>query len=81
MIREIRTLWMEQVSIQYYMRFGKDRKKFGFQPTLKNKDAPSFNIFVRDDQLEAEGEAPAEVLEQAMVYVREVLDDSIFDQL
>ena len=79
MLREILTLTVNQVPIQYYIRFGKDRKRFTFHPTFKNKDAPEFVILVKDSELKIAGEIEEQMAEQAKEKVREIISNSIFD--
>lgn len=79
MIREILTLLVDETPLQYYISFEKDRKHFNFQPTLKNKTAPSFDIIVRENELIVNGEVEPAVAQQAREKVREILSNDIFD--
>ena len=81
MIREILTLRVDDVPTQYYIDFDKDRKQFNFQPTLSNKNAPSFKIIERYGELIDVVEIDAELLSQANEKTREILDNPIFDHL
>jgi hypothetical protein len=81
MIREILTLRVDDVPTQYYIDFDKDRKQFNFQPTLSNKNAPSFKIIERYGELIEVEEIDAELLSQAKEKIREILDNPIFDHL
>ena len=81
MIREILTLRVDDVPTQYYIDFDKDRKHFNFQPTLSNKNAPSFKIIERYGELIEVEEIDAELLSQAKEKIREILDNPIFDHL
>lgn len=81
MIREILTLVVNEVPVQYYIDFEKDRKQFNFQPTLSNSSAPSFRIIERYGELiEIEDVDPA-ILKQVKQKVREILDNPLFDAL
>ena len=80
MIREILTLVVNDVPIQYYIDFEKDRKQFNFQPTLSNSSAPSFRIIVRYEELIEIEETDPQILEQAKEKVREILNNPIFDK-
>ncbi|MFL5771844.1 MAG: hypothetical protein ACJ75F_01720 [Flavisolibacter sp.] len=80
MIQEILTLVVEKIPTQYYINFEKDRKKFVFQPTLKNKSAPSFTIIVRNNELFCEVLSDEDVVQQAMEKVKEILSNSIYDR-
>jgi hypothetical protein len=81
MIREIFTLTIDKVPMQYYVRFDKDRMKFCFQATLKHKTAPSFTIRVIDGELIPEPVVDEPVLIQARQKVKEIVSDKIFDRL
>lgn len=81
MIREILTLVVENISTQYYIDFEKERKQFNFQPTLKNRTAPSFRIIERYGELISVEEIDPQLFEQAKEKIKEILDDPIFDQL
>jgi hypothetical protein len=80
MIREILTLIVEHIPTQYYIKFSKERTAFQFQPTLKNKAAPSFKIVVHGDQLEIPDNIDPELGEQAKGKVREILNNDLFDR-
>ncbi len=80
MLREILTLSVNNIPTQYYIRFGKDRQRFSFQPTLKNKEAPVFVILVRDGELKLAGDIDKVMESQAMEKVKEILSDNIFDK-
>jgi hypothetical protein len=80
MIREIFTLVIDHIPTQYYIQFEKDRRRFFFQAGFKNKLAPSFVIFVRDDQIIAEPAIEKEIVEQAVQKVKEIVADKIFDR-
>ncbi len=79
MIQEILTLVVDRLPIPYYINFEKNRKKFHFQPTLKNKSAPSFFIVVDPNGLTAHELSDPEIEIQAMEKVREILSNTIFD--
>jgi hypothetical protein len=79
MLREILTLLVNNVPTSYYIKFGKDRQRFTFQPTLKNKEAPNFVIMVKDNELKVAGEIDDKMAEQAKEKVREIISNSIFD--
>jgi hypothetical protein len=79
MIQEILTLQVENLPTQYYINFKKDRKKFLFQPTLKNKSAPSFIIMVKENELIVEDLQDNKIAEQAKEKVKEILTNNIFD--
>jgi hypothetical protein len=80
MIREILTLVVNKVPTQYYIDFEKDRKQFNFQPTLTNKNAPTFRIIERYGELIEIEEIDPLVIMQAKEKIREILDNPIFDQ-
>ena len=80
-MREILTLLVDDKVTKYYIQFEKDRKRFHFQPTLKNKTAPIFTIRVQNNQLITEGDLPEELAAQAKEKVREILSNSVFDKL
>lgn len=80
MIREILTLMIDKAPTQYYIQFTKDRRRFVFQPTLKNKTAPSFILLVSNKEITKEGFIDEKIEEQAKEKVREILSNSIFDQ-
>jgi hypothetical protein len=80
MIKEILTLLVDGVPTQYYIKFGKDRRRFSFHPTLKNKAAPVFVVFMRDDELRVAGDVDDLVAEQATLKVKEILSDNLFDR-
>ena len=80
MIREILTLVVDKVPTQYYIDFEKDRKQFNFQPTLTNKNAPTFRIIERYGELIEIEEIDPLVIMQAKEKIREILNNPIFDQ-
>ena len=81
MFREILTLVVDKIPTSYYIDFAKDRKQFNFQPTLKNKTAPSFRIIERYGELIELEEIDPGLVEQAKEKIREILNNPIFDQL
>lgn len=81
MIKEILTLVVNGTPTQYYIKFGKDRRRFSFQPTLKNKNAPVFVIFLREDELRVAGEIDEQLSEQAKDKVKAILSDNLFDSI
>lgn len=80
MIREILTLVVNNVPTQYYIDFEKDRKQFNFQPTLTNKNAPSFKIIERYGELIEIEELEPHLADQAREKIKEILNNPIFDQ-
>jgi hypothetical protein len=80
MLREILTLVVDNMPTQYYINFEKDRKRFIFQPTLQNKEAPSFTIHYNGDELLCADSIDISVLEQAKEKIKEILDNFIFDR-
>jgi hypothetical protein len=80
MIREMFTLVVDRIPTSYYIRFEKDRKRFQFQATLKNKTAPSFVVMLRDDVLITEPNVDEVIAKQAKQKVRELVNDKIFDR-
>jgi hypothetical protein len=80
MIREILTLVVDKVPTQYYIDFEKDRKQFNFQPTLTNKNAPTFRIIERYGELIEIEEIDPLLIRQAKEKIREILNNPIFDQ-
>ena len=81
MLREIFTLVVDRVPTPYYIRFGKDRKSFQFQATLKNKSAPSFVAMFQDDDFITEPYVDEVIAKQAEQKVRELVNDKIFDRI
>ncbi len=79
MLREILTLTVNKVPTQYYIKIGKDRQRFTFQPTLKNKEAPVFVIIIKEQELKIAGDIDEIMAEQAKEKVREIISNSIFD--
>ena len=79
MLREILTLTVNNFPVQYYIRFGRERQRFTFQPTLKNKEAPVFIILVKDGELKIAGEIDETMATQAKEKVKEIISNSIFD--
>ena len=79
MIREILTLVVDKVPTQYYIDFEKDRKQFNFQPTLTNKNAPTFRIIERYGELIEIEEIDPLLIRQAKEKIREILNNPIFD--
>jgi len=80
MIREILTLVVDNIPVQYYIEFEKDRKQFNFQPTLSNKAYPAFRIIERYGELIEVEEISPVLLEQAKEKVREILNNPIFER-
>ncbi|HUR12127.1 MAG TPA: hypothetical protein VM012_12190 [Flavitalea sp.] len=80
MIREILTLKVDNTSTSYYIQFEKDRKQFFFQPTLFNKTAPSFTVFVTGDEMKFREEVSADIRAQACEKIKEILSNIIFDK-
>lgn len=80
MIREIFTLVVDRIPTPYYVRFEKDRKKFQFQATLKNKTAPSFVVFLQGDDLILEPYVDEVIAKQVEQKVLELVNDKIFDR-
>lgn len=80
MIREILTLLVDKVPTQYYIDFEKERKQFNFQPTLTNKNAPTFRIIERYGELIEIEEIDPYVIKQAKEKIKEILNSPIFDQ-
>ena len=79
MLREILTLTVNNIPVQYYIRFGRERQRFTFQPTLKNKEAPVFIILVKDGELKVAGDIDETMADQAKEKVKEIISNSIFD--
>lgn len=80
MLREILTLTINNIPVQYFIRFGRERQRFTFQPTLKNKEAPVFVIVIKDNELKIAGDIDERLAEQAREKVREIISNSIFDR-
>ena len=80
-MREILTLMVDNTVTKYYIQFEKDRKRFHFQPTLKNKTAPIFTIRVQNNQLITEQDLQEYLAVQAKEKVKEILSNSVFDKL
>ena len=79
-MREILTLLVDNINTRYYIQFEKDRKRFIFQPTLKNRAAPSFTILVEQDELITRDSIQPALLQQARDKVKEILTSSMFDK-
>lgn len=82
MIREILTLVIERQPASYYIIFTKERNRFVFQPTLNSKSNPSFILLVQNNEIVQDG-TPVDdkVFKQAKEKVKEIISNSIFDQL
>ncbi|MFL5742311.1 MAG: hypothetical protein ACJ75B_18950 [Flavisolibacter sp.] len=80
MIREILTLTIEEISTPYYIQFEKDRMQFSFQPTLKNKAAPSFIIVVEGDRLVANEKIAEKIFDQACEKIQEIRHSDWYEQ-
>jgi len=80
MLKEILTLVTDEGPLQYYVLFSKERRHFSFQPTLKNKEAPSFVIHVRNEELILDGEIDEKLAAATKAKVREILSSMFFDQ-
>lgn len=80
MIREILTLFVDNAPVQYYISFDRDRKRFNFQPTLQNKNAPYFEILIEGKTLITSIKMEASLEQQAKEKVNEILNNEIFDQ-
>ena len=81
MIKELLTLYIDNTPVQYYIRFTRERTLFNFQPTLKNKTAPSFTIFFQDHDWITEDQVEGSILEQARQKIKAINSDNIFDIL
>jgi hypothetical protein len=80
MIREMFILVVDRIPTPYYIRFEKDRKRFQFQATLKNKTAPSFVVRLSDGHFITEPYVDEFIAKQAEQKVRELVNDKIFDR-
>ena len=80
MIREMFTLVVDRIPTPYYIKFEKDRRRFQFQATLKNKAAPSFVVMFLDNDLITEPFVDEVIAKQARQKVRELVNDKIFDR-
>jgi hypothetical protein len=80
MLKEILTLVSDDGPLQYYVLFARERRHFSFQPTLKNKEAPSFVIHVRNEELILDGDVDEQLAAAAKLKVREILSSMLFDQ-
>ena len=80
MLREIFTLVVDRIPTPYYIKFEKDRKKFQFQATLKNKAAPTFVVMLSDNDFITEPYIDEVIAKQAKQKVRELVNDKIFDR-
>lgn len=81
MIREILTLVVDKIQVVYYIEFEKSRRVFKFQPTLKNKTAPTFSVHVHSGEMILDPLIEESVAKQAREKVEEILGNSIFDQI
>ena len=81
MIREILTLVVDEKPTQYYIQFEPDRKRFSFQPTLKNREAPSFTIILEEGTMQTTDTISEELKEQAKNKIIELLSNPMFDQI
>jgi hypothetical protein len=79
MIREILTLVVKEKPTQYYILFEKDRKRFSFQPTLKNREAPSFTIFIEEGEMRTTDSISEDLQLQAKNKINELLSNPMFD--
>ena len=75
MTRELLTLIVNNVPIQYYIDFEEDRKQFSLQPLLTNQTAPSFRIIERYGELIEIEEIDPYILQQAKKKIIELLTD------
>ena len=80
MIREIFTLFIDNLPVQYYIRFDKERQCFNFQPSLKYKSAPSFALLLTNGKIQVEPGIEENIVQQAMQKVKDILSDKIFDR-
>jgi hypothetical protein len=80
MLREMFTLVVDRIPTPYYIQFEKDRKKFKFQASVKNKSAPSFVVMLRDNDFITEPFVDDVIAKQAKQKVRELVNDKIFDR-
>lgn len=80
MSREILTLVIDDISIEYYIDFEKDRKLFYFQPALPNNATPSFRIIERYGELIEIEEIDPRIIQQAKEKIIEILNNPIFDR-
>lgn len=80
MLKEILTLTSLQGPLQYYVLFTIERRHFSFQPSFKNKEAPSFVIHVRSGELILDGDADEQLEAGAKTKVKEILSSMLFDQ-
>ncbi|HWJ90164.1 MAG TPA: hypothetical protein VNR87_03590 [Flavisolibacter sp.] len=79
MIREILTLTVDEKPTQYYIQFEKNRRRFAFQPTLQNRNAPSFIIHIDGTTIRKPEGINEDLLSQAEKKVRELLSNPMFD--
>ena len=79
MIREILTLVVDGISLPYYIQFDKDRQRFSFQPTLKNRSAPGFVLEVKDGLVMPLDPVPPDLVRQAEEKIREIISTNLFD--
>jgi hypothetical protein len=80
MLREMFMLVVDRIPTPYYIQFGKDRKKFKFQASVKNKTAPSFVISLHENAFVTEPNVDEVIVKQAEQKVREIVNDKIFDR-
>ena len=81
MLREIFILVVDKVPTPYYIQFEKERRKFHFQASLKNKTAPAFVVILDDGDMTIEPYVDEFIAKQAEQKVRELVNDEIFDRI
>jgi hypothetical protein len=81
MMREILTLILDKTPVQYYILFTKERNRFIFEPTLKNKSAPKFTIEIINNEPTTNDIVDDNLLMHAKEKVREIISDDFFDKL
>jgi hypothetical protein len=79
MQKEITTLFYQGKPVAYYVSLQKDR--FEFQPTLSNKEAPSFEVIFTSDKLHPSGPVDADLLEQAKEKVSSWLSSGLYKKM
>jgi hypothetical protein len=79
MLREILTLVVDGKPTQYYIKFARERRRFSFQPTLKNKSFPSFVVFIKEGDFVIEPVINEYLSGQAIEKVKEIIANPLFE--
>lgn len=75
MTKVLLTLLIDKEPSFYHIRYGKERKRFTFQPGPGNLDAPTFVVLFRQGQWRIAGDISEGVAAQAITKVRQLLQE------